>query len=74
MCQDSIEGSVQPFEFEAKPHYEAISYKWGDRRGQSVRYNDKILPINGNLYFALQRCFRFSQKTRYLWVDDIYIN
>lgn len=73
MCKEPIECSLDVFEFEAKPQYEAISYKWGDPRGYSVKCNDKVLPVNANLYFALQR-FRLPQQPRLVWVDDICIN
>lgn len=50
-----------------------MSYRWGDPRGHSVKCNDQILPVNGNLYYALQR-FRLPKQPRLLWVDDICIN
>ena len=71
--KDPIECKLEVVEFEGNPQYEAISYKWGDPRGHSVKCNDKILPVNVNLYFALQR-FRLPNRPRLLWVDDICIN
>ena len=68
-----VKCSLEVFELEGKPQYEAVSYKWGDPRGHSVKCNDKILPVNVNLYFALQR-FRLPEQPRFLWVDDICIN
>lgn len=73
MCKKPIECSLQVFDFENKPQYEAISYKWGDLRGHSVKCNDKILPVNVNLHLALER-FRLPKQPRLLWVDEICIN
>lgn len=73
MCKDPIECSLEVFKFGRKLQYEAISYKWGDPEGHSVKCNDKILPVNVNLYFALQR-FRLPKQSRILWVDEICIN
>ena len=61
------------FQFEGIPQYETISYRWGEPRGHSVKCNNRILPVNVNLYFALQR-FRLPKQPRLLWVDDICIN
>ncbi len=73
ICKDPIECSLEAYEFEGKPQFEAISYKWGDPRGHSVKCNDQMLPVNVNLYYALQR-FRLSEQPRLLWVDDICVN
>ena len=74
--KDLIECKLEVVEFnEGKPQYEALSYKWGEPRGHGVKCNDDkmLLPVNVNLYFALQR-FRLPDQPRLLWVDDICIN
>ena len=56
-----------------KPKYEALSYRWRDPQGHSVKCNDQLLHVNFNLYYALHR-FRLSKQPRLLWVDEICIN
>ena len=73
MWKDSIECTLDVVGFEEKPQYEALSYKWGDPQGHSVKCNDQTLPVNIGLFYALQR-FRLSKQPRLLWVDEICIN
>ena len=73
MWKESIECTLDVIGFDEKPQYEALSYKWGDPQGHSVKCNDQTLPVNFGLFYALQR-FRLSEKPRLLWVDEICIN
>lgn len=73
MCKDPIECCLEVVKLGGKPQFDAMSYRWGDPRGHSVKCNGEILPVNGNLNFALQR-FRLIKQPRLLWVDDICIN
>ena len=73
MWKDSIECTLDVVGFEEKSQYEALSYRWGDPQGHSVKCNDQTLPVNIGLFYALQR-FRLSKQPRLLWVDEICIN
>ena len=57
-----------------RPHYEALSYVWGDStRAHSIRVDDRFMPVTDNLYAALRR-LRLRDKDLTLWVDALCIN
>ena len=59
---------------EIAPHYEAISYVWGDLSAKvNIRCAGKNLGITQNLRDILIR-FRRKRESRLLWADTICIN
>lgn len=54
--------------------FEALSYTWGELIfTHSLKCNSQQVPITANLDEAL-RHLRLSDKTRYIWVDQLCIN
>ncbi|KAI1122206.1 heterokaryon incompatibility protein-domain-containing protein [Nemania abortiva] len=68
---------LHPFDPHKAPVYEAISYAWGSKTPPSwVRVSGVIhseLPVTKNLDSAL-RHLRYSDRSRFIWVDAICIN
>ncbi|KAM0428469.1 hypothetical protein ACHAPT_006829 [Fusarium lateritium] len=57
-----------------QPHYEALSYVWGDVSESKYIYeNGQAVSITPNLHSALTR-LRYSSHIRVLWVDALCIN
>jgi hypothetical protein len=57
-----------------KPHYETISYAWGE-----TDLFDNISVVGQNIHIPVSagsalRCIRFPDKTRTLWIDCVCIN
>lgn len=70
---DVIAGHIEHSSWGSKP-YEALSYVWGDiRDSTTILANDHTISITKSLETAL-RHLRYSDKSRYLWVDAICIN
>ena len=58
----------------ALPHYEALSYVWGERAGsRKLICEGRTLLITSNCEGALRR-LRHARKPRRLWVDSICID
>lgn len=77
---DPIRIELQVEDVAHKPEYEALSYTWGDKNGDSstservyIGRHWDILPITRNCANALRR-LRYSGRSRKLWVDAICIN
>ncbi|KAH8667924.1 heterokaryon incompatibility protein-domain-containing protein, partial [Tricladium varicosporioides] len=69
-----VECTMETFLFANKPHYDALSYTWGDMRWKtSVTVNGKMMDITENLYNALLS-IRLPEETRTVWVDQICID
>ena len=57
-----------------RPHFEALSYVWGDSKGSHfVQHGDRIVPVTDNLFAALRR-LRSRDSELTLWVDALCIN
>lgn len=57
-----------------RPHYEALSYVWGDDTNpMSMQLEGQTKPITPNLHTAL-RNLRLKDRERILWVDAVCIN
>lgn len=57
-----------------KPHYDTLSYTWGDSRDRrSIRVNDQAVDVSKNLYIAL-RALRRKFITTTIWADALCIN
>ena len=72
---DAIVCSLHHVNHRSKPHYEALSYVWGDeddeKRGISV--HGPLFLITPSLELAL-RHLRHATHERVLWIDHICIN
>ncbi|KAI0836634.1 heterokaryon incompatibility protein-domain-containing protein [Hypoxylon sp. FL0890] len=56
------------------PHYEALSYAWGDPAiRKPIFVNGRVFHVTVNLEAALRR-LRCPSKERHLWVDALCIN
>jgi Heterokaryon incompatibility protein (HET) len=63
-----------PFHLKQAPHYDAISYTWGDpARNHGVFVNGRWLPLTASAYGIFQDRASFL-TTKYLWIDLICIN
>jgi hypothetical protein len=57
-----------------RPHYEALSYMWGDEADpQTIKIEGKAYQIRQNLWLALNQ-LRLAEEERILWVDAVCIN
>lgn len=58
-----------------KPHYEALSYTWGEHheKNGNILLEDHPFPITSNLELAL-RYLRSETDPRSLWIDALSIN
>ena len=57
-----------------RPHYEALSYMWGDEADpQTIKIEGKEYQIRQNLWLALNQ-LRLAEEERILWVDAVCIN
>jgi hypothetical protein len=71
---DSIQCRLATASLSSGPHYEALSYCWGDPTAQKAIFCDgAVLHVTVNLYSALKR-LRKTSISRMLWVDAICIN
>ncbi|KAI9150129.1 Heterokaryon incompatibility protein [Paramyrothecium foliicola] len=65
---------LRPVSLSNNPHYEAISYCWGNAESaKAILCNGKPLSITQNLYDALCQ-FRKPDRVVTLWADAICIN
>ncbi|KAL9607369.1 MAG: hypothetical protein Q9167_007715 [Letrouitia subvulpina] len=61
-------------DLEQPVRYEAISYRWSDPNPRfTVHYNEQEIPVGENLVNALN-LFRYTDQSRVLWTDQLYIN
>ena len=57
-----------------KPHYEALSYTWGQVKSCAwIELENVLFPVTTNLYGALKD-LRLVDQIRYLWVDSLCID
>ena len=69
-----VECTMESLPFVNKPHYDALSYTWGDmKRKKSVTVDGKKMDVTENLYEALLS-IRLPRETRTVWVDQICID
>ena len=72
--KDPIRCTLEVFELDSVPSYEAISYVWGDPTPRNrIRCNSMRYLIGDNLYDAL-RNVRLEDKPRVIWVDALCVN
>jgi len=72
--QDPLSLELFIVELRHHPHFEALSYVWGDSSDDiRVTCNDTSMPVKVNLHDALKR-IRYPDKNRTLWADAICIN
>ncbi|KAI0022401.1 heterokaryon incompatibility protein-domain-containing protein [Xylariomycetidae sp. FL0641] len=68
---------IEPFDQNAPPHYEALSYAWGTTLSpKPVRVAGtpvRVIEIMGSLDEAM-RYLRYSDRPRSLWIDALCIN
>jgi hypothetical protein len=56
------------------PHYETVSYVWGDKTRRGTIYVDgRSMNVNKSAELAVRR-MRLPNRTRALWIDAICIN
>lgn len=71
---NTVECALHFAQIDSTPHYEAISYAWGnDLNRVHVSCDGRSLMITSSLRDALQR-FRLKDKSRMLWADAICID
>src|SRR5436190_15840060 len=71
---DPINCSLETVSLACNPHYEALSYVWGDPHvTESIRMDGAEVQITINLNDALRR-LRTTHRTRTVWVDALCIN
>jgi hypothetical protein len=71
---DRISISLQCAKLGGKPHYEALSYAWGDNHKTHKMYIDgHVMMVTVNFHSAL-RGVRSKNCSRILWVDAMSIN
>ena len=57
-----------------KPHYEALSYTWGQFKSCAwIKLENVLFPVTTNLYGALKD-LRLVDQIRHLWVDSLCID
>ena len=57
-----------------KPHYEALSYTWGQVKSCAwIELESVLFPVTTNLYGALKD-LRLVDQIKYLWVDSLCID
>ncbi|KAM0541752.1 hypothetical protein ACHAPJ_013109 [Fusarium lateritium] len=72
--EDSIEGNLLAVNLDDSPHYEALSYVWGDAgHALTVTIAGQLVVVTDNLHAALRR-LRYRDRERVLWVDALCIN
>ncbi|KAI0133042.1 HET-domain-containing protein [Hypoxylon sp. NC0597] len=71
---DMIECSLHITNLDDRPHYEALSYVWGDANKKiPISLDNQTFEVTENLYYALRR-LRSSSSPRTMWIDAICIN
>jgi hypothetical protein len=53
--------------------YNALSYTWGEEKGESIILDGKLLSVTKNLFSALQN-LRSAASDTLLWIDAICID
>lgn len=72
--EDAIRCRFTVASLDDQPHYQALSYVWGDFSGSHfVKIEDRPIPITDNLHSVLRR-LRLQEQERTLWVDALCIN
>jgi hypothetical protein len=72
--KDEVVVQLSSSSLKTAPHYEALSYCWGDRTiTQPVICSSSVISITTNLHDALVY-LRYQDRSRYLWVDALCIN
>jgi hypothetical protein len=56
------------------PKYEALSYKWDDSKSKEINVGTTRVPIQRNLWNALDLLRRETGQVRVLWADALCIN
>jgi len=71
---DPIRCSLRTVQLEDHPHYEALSYAWGDPNDcRRIFLDGRVGRVTANLEAALRR-LRHPTQDRQLWVDALCIN
>ncbi|KAK3690275.1 heterokaryon incompatibility protein-domain-containing protein [Podospora appendiculata] len=74
LYKDPIRGYLRTANLDDNPHYEALSYVWGDPLICKTSFIDKQpIDVTINLFLALRR-IRHRRRGRHIWVDAICIN
>ncbi|KAK3319764.1 heterokaryon incompatibility protein-domain-containing protein [Cercophora scortea] len=72
--KDPVRGYLEIANLDDNPHYEALSYVWGDPLiRETVYINKQPMNVTVNLFLALRR-LRHRRRLRCIWVDAICIN
>jgi hypothetical protein len=71
---DPISCQLQTLNIHDEPHYDALSYVWGDPNDrESISVDGHTFEVTINLFEALKH-LRSEQRSRCLWADAICIN
>ena len=71
---DPVHCELRHARLDQDPHYEALSYVWGDPADQEcIQLGTAQFPVTRNLYRAILR-LRTEQANRTFWIDAICIN
>lgn len=72
---DEFDFDIRHFSIHNSPHYETLSYVWGDSTEKwSLELRDQsCISITNSLYFTLVRAAA-NCSTGFLWIDQISIN
>lgn len=71
---DPIRFSLKVVSLRTEPHFEALSYTWGDAQAQRPTFiGEYVHHVGANLHAALRRLRHRSQQ-RVLWIDAVCIN
>ncbi|PVH72150.1 HET-domain-containing protein [Cadophora sp. DSE1049] len=74
-CSDPVECSIEAFDLEYAPVYNALSYTWGDPLSTScIIVNSASLRIRKNLMEFLKHFRNDNANNRYLFIDQICID
>lgn len=76
LCPDSrrLSGTLETWDRDSAPPFNAISYVWGFPLPQKTIYiNGKPFPVGRNCHYALYQA-RLHHPVSYVWVDAICVN
>jgi Heterokaryon incompatibility protein (HET) len=69
-----IECKLQAASLEDNPHYEALSYTWGEStKDRAIKIAGCLVSTQDNLYSALFH-LRYPDRARVIWADALCIN
>ena len=76
--EEMINCTLHHVSLHQNPVYEALSYTWGDRNGDShlrhnIRVNGHVVSVTKNLELALRQLFSVDQS-KVLWIDALCID